>query len=831
MKKKYWVFICMLIFHYYSFAQAYKDPKIPVEKRIKSLLAQMTLEEKIDYLGGLDNYFIRSIPRLGLPAIKMSDGPVGSRNDGQSTAYPASVLSAATWDLNLVNELGQSLGSDCRARGVHILLAPGVNICRAPMNGRNFEYFGEDPYLASRLAVAYIKGLQSKRVVGCIKHFAANDQEWDRNRISSDVDERTLHEIYLPAFKAAVMEAKVGTVMDSYNLLNGEHTTQNSHLNNEILKNKWGFDGILMSDWGATYDGIAAAKGGLDLEMGAGDHMNRETLIPAIQNGIIQQSLIDDKVSRILRVIFRFGFYDKSQRDSSIPLDNPASAKVALTLAQEGIVLLKNEDNILPLDQNIIKTIALIGPNAAQYVFGGGSSQTVPFHSVSPLQGIKNQVGDKVQINCISSTNTIGDMINHAVFYTESGSEEKGLKAAYFDNISLSGTPAATRVDQKVDFNWQTGTTGIKNFPDTNFSIRWTGVIRPENSGVYTFVAKGDDGFRLWVDDKLIINDWKDQGTTQVTATTTLEAGKEYAIKLEYYDRSGSAEIHLGWADGTKSLDDAVKAASSADVAIICTGFSYESEVEGLDRSFELPGGQDVLINAVAKANPKTIVVLNAGGNVAMQKWLPNVKGLLHMWYGGQQGGEALSEILFGTINPSGKLPHTFEKRWEDNPTYDNYYDPQGTLKVDYKEGLLVGYRYYDTKQIEPQFPFGYGLSYTTFGYENLKIVSQTVKGSPGYQVSFDMKNTGKKAGAEIAQVYIKALHSSVDMPEKELKGFTRVLLKAGEKKRISLSLDSDAFSYYNTNLKKFVVDKGAYQIIVGASSRDLKLKKNVTVK
>lgn len=821
----------MLIFSYYSFSQAYKDPKIPVEKRIKSLLAQMTLEEKIDYLGGLDNYFIRAIPRLGLPAIKMSDGPVGSRNDGQSTAYPASVLSAATWDLNLVNELGQSLGSDCRARGVHILLAPGVNICRAPMNGRNFEYFGEDPYLASRLAVAYIKGLQSKRVVGCIKHFAANDQEWDRNHISSDIDERTLHEIYLPAFKAAVMEAKVGTVMDSYNLLNGEHTTQNSHLNNEILKNKWGFDGILMSDWGATYDGIAAAKGGLDLEMGAGDHMNRQTLIPAIQNGIIQQSLIDDKVSRILRVIFRFGFYDKSQQDSSIPLDNPASEKVALTLAEEGIVLLKNKDNILPLDQNKIKTIALIGPNAAQYVFGGGSSQTVPFHSVSPLQGIKNRVGAKVQINCISATSTIGDMINHAVFYTESGSEEKGLKAAYFDNISLSGTPAATRVDQKVDFNWPTGATDIKNFPNANFSIRWTGVIRPENSGVYTFVAKGDDGFRLWVDDKLIIDDWKDQGTTQVTATTTLDAGKEYAIKLEYYDRSGSAEIHLGWADGSKSLEDAVKAASSADVAIICTGFSYESEVEGRDRSFELPGGQDELINAVAKANTKTIVVLNAGGNVAMQKWLPNVKGLLHMWYGGQQGGEALSEILFGTVNPSGKLPHTFEKRWEDNPTYDNYYDPQGTLKVDYKEGLLVGYRYYDTKQIEPQFPFGYGLSYTTFAYENLKVVLQAEKGNPGYQVSFDIKNTGKKAGAEIAQVYIKALHSSVDMPEKELKGFTRVLLKAGEKKRISLSLDSDAFTYYNTNLKKFVVDKGAYQIIIGASSRDLKLKKNVTVK
>jgi beta-glucosidase len=266
-------------------------------------------------------------------------------------------------------------------------------------------------------------------------------------------------------------------------------------------------------------------------------------------------------------------------------------------------------------------------------------------------------------------------------------------------------------------------------------------------------------------------------------------------------------------------------------VAIICTGFCSEYEGEGQDRSFGLPGGQDELITAVAKANTNTIVVLNAGGNVAMQKWLPDVKGLLHMWYGGQEGGTALSGILFGTVNPSGKLPDTFEKLWEDNPTYNNYYDPSGTLKVNYKEGLLVGYRYYDTKRMEPQFPFGYGLSYTTFAYDNLRVSSQSVKGNSGYQVSFDIKNTGKKAGAEVAQVYVKAMHSSVDMPEKELKGFTRVFLRAGERKRVSLSLDSDAFSYYNTDQKKFVVDKGDYQIIVGASSRDLKLKGNVTVR
>jgi beta-glucosidase len=824
--------VLLLFIPYFSFSQGYKDPKAPIEERVKDLLSKMTIEEKIDYLGGVDGYYIRALPRLGLPAVKMSDGPVGSRNDGQSTAYPAGALAAATWDLSLVKQMGEALGSDCRARGVHILLAPGVNIYRAPMCGRNFEYFGEDPYLSGRLAVNYIKGIQSQGVSACVKHFAGNDEEWDRNRVSSDIDERTLQEIYLPAFKAAVMEGKVGTVMNSYNLLNGEHSTQNSHLNNDILKGQWGFDGILMSDWGATYDGVAAAKGGLDLEMGSGDYMNRKSLLPALQNGTISESLINDKVSRILRLIFRFGFYDRPQQEKNIPLDNPASAKVALNLARAGIVLLKNEDNVLPLDKSKIKTLAVIGPNADQYIFGGGSSQTVPFHSVTPLQGIKDLVGDKVQVNCVSSTNNIPDMIKNAVFYTEPGSEEKGLKAEYFDNISLSGTPAYTRVDPKVDFNWQLGAPNIdvQNFPVDNFSIRWTGVIRPEDSSIYTFVAKGDDGFRLWIDNKLIIDDWKDQATTQKTATISLEKGKEYAVKLEYFDHTGLSEIHLGWGDDCKSLDEATKVASSADAAIVFVGFNGEYEQEGQDRPFELPVGQNELINAVAKANPNTIVVINAGGNVYMQPWLQNVKGLLHAWYAGQEGGTALSEILFGKVNPSGKLPDTFEKRWEDNPTHDNYYDPQGTLKVKYKEGLLVGYRYYDTKQVEPQFPFGFGLSYTTFAYSDLKVIPHTVKGKPGYVVSFDIQNTGNRVGAESAQVYVKAMHPSVMMPEKELKGFTKVSLNAGEKKRVSVVLDSNAFSYYNTDLKKFVVDKGAYQIIVGASSRDLKLKGKVTV-
>jgi len=831
MKRKVCICFLLLLVSGMAFSQAYKDTKQPVEKRIKSILSQMTLEEKIDYLGGVDGYYIRAIPRLGLPVLKTSDGPVGSRNDGQSTAYPATVLATATWNVDLLKELGESLASDCHARGVHILLAPGVNICRAPMGGRNFEYMGEDPYLAGRMAVAYIKGLQGKGVAGCIKHYAGNEQEWDRNRVSSNIDERTLQEIYLPAFRAAVVEGKVATAMDSYNLLNGEHSTQNNHLNNDILKKMWGFDGILMSDWGATYDGIAAAKGGLDLEMGSGDHMNRATLIPAIKSGVISESMIDEKVSRILRIIFRYGFYDHPQQDKRIPLDNPASARVALKIAREGVVLLKNEDRVLPLDETKIKKIAVIGPNANQYVFGGGSSQTIPFHNVTTYDGIKNLVGNKIDVECVSESQNVAEMIQNAEFYTKAGSSEKGLKGEYFANMTMSGAPAYTRTDEKIDFNWGTGAPNIdvKNFPADAFSVRWTGVIRADHNTVYTFVAKGDDGYRLWVNDKLVIDGWRDQATTQQIGSIALEAGKDYAVKLEYYDHTGSAEIHLGWADNGKSIEKAAQIAAAADAAVVCVGFNGEFEQEGQDRTFELPGGQNELINAVAKANPNTIVILNGGGNVDMQPWLANVKGLLHVWYTGQEGGTAIAEILFGKVNPSGKLPDTFEKRWEDNPTHDSYYDSDKTLNVTYKEGLLVGYRYYDTKKVEPQFPFGFGLSYTTFAYSNLSVVP--VKNiTDEYTVSFDIQNTGKVAGAEAAQIYVRPIDSKVSRPDKELKGFSKVFLNPGEKKRVSVVLKADAFAYFQTALNEFVVDKGQYELIVGASSQDLKLKKMINI-
>lgn len=803
-------------------SQIYKDPKASVEERVNDLLSKMTLEEKIDYIGGYHAFYIRSIDRLGLPEIKMSDGPVGTRNDGKTTAYPASILSAATWDTALVNQLGMAIGRDARARGVHILLAPGVNIYRAPMAGRNFEYFGEDPYLSGRMAVNYIKGVQSEHVVATVKHFAGNNQEWDRNNVSSDIDERTLQEIYLPAFKAAVVEGHVGAVMNSYNLLNGVHATQNNHLNNDILKGQWKFDGILMSDWVATYDGVAAAKGGLDLEMPSAKFMNRQNLLPALQNGSLSEEVINDKVRRILRIVFRFGFYDNPQKDASLSLDNPQNAEVALNLAREGIVLLKNEKNMLPLSSNI-KSIAIIGPNADTYVAGGGSSYTQPFHFVSLLQGIKTMAPNANVTYVKGTLPSTEEYAKSSIFYTETGSSVQGLKAEYFNNQNLEGTPVATRTEKIIDHIWN-DQPDVDGIGADHFSIRYTGIIRPEKTGYYQLGVKGDDGYRLFVNDQKLIDEWHDQGANLKTTSMLMEAGKEYNVKLEYYENGGTAQITFAYYQEALDFSQAVNAAKKADVVILSVGFNSQTEGEGFDRSFELRDHQDSLINIISKANPNVVVVLNAGGNVYMEKWLPSVKALVHAWYPGQEGGTAVAEILFGKINPSGKLPASFERKWQDNPTFKNYYDDNSDKRVQYKEGLNLGYRYYDKSSVKPLFPFGFGLSYSTFKYSDIKV---TTSGKTA-TVTFTVKNTGKIDGADVAQVYVHQQHSTLSRPEKELKGFQKVFLHAGESKTVTINLNEGAFQYYNDQLNQWVLEPGKFDVLVGNSSENILLKRTI---
>ena len=837
MKKMSMVIACLLAIPPRLVAQEpfrYKNPGTPVEQRVDDLLQRMTLEEKVDMLGGVDGFYIRPNERLGIPKIKMADGPLGVRNYGPATAFPAGIAFAASWNPELVRRFGEAVGKEARSKGVHIMLSPGVNIYRAPMCGRNFEYFGEDPYLASRMVVAYVTGVQSQGVVATVKHYAANNQEYDRHKVSSDVDERTLREIYLPTFRAAAAEAKVGAVMTSYNLVNSIHASQHHHLINEVLKGDWKFDGFVMSDWESTYDGVAAANGGLDLEMPAGSHLNRDTLLPAIKNGTVTTSVIDDKVRRMLRVMFRFGFFDRAQADSSLPLYNPDSRLIALQAAREGIVLLKNSGNILPFDRKKVRSIVVAGPNAHPAVTGGGGSSRVqPFRAVGILDGITSVAGNDVKV--FFAAGVLGDneeTFRSAQFFAEFGGKEaRGLKGEYFANKELSGPPALTRVDRRINFQWEnTGPAG--HLPEDQFSVRWIGTMRVDAQGVYDFIVRGDDGYRLYVNNKLVVDNWQDQAATTVTAAVDLRANSSNEIKLEYYENSGSAEISFGWRRHQEvNNSEAVKLAATSDAAVVCVGFNSETEGEGFDRPFDLPREQEELIREIAKVNKHTVVVLTAGGNVSMTRWSEDVGGLLQAWYPGQEGGTAIAEILFGDVNPSGKLPATFEKLWEENATAASYYDEDKDKRVTYKEGVFLGYRHFDKINIKPMFPFGFGLSYTTFEYRNANIHPKSFTSDQSVTVTFDVTNTGKREGAEIAQVYVRDVESSVPRPMKELKAFQKVRLKPGEKRNVTMELDRSAFSFYDVKQNGWNTEAGEFEILIGSSSRDMKLKQAIVLR
>jgi beta-glucosidase len=805
-----------------------KLTKAEIEQKVNQIVSQMTLEEKIDYIGGYNAFYVRAVPRLGVPELKMADGPAGVRNYGRSTAYPTGIALAASWDTALVQKVGEMMGKDARARGVHFLLAPGVNIYRAPLCGRNFEYFGEDPLLASRTAAADIKGIQSQYVIATAKHYAANNQEWDRHHVSSDVDERTLREIYLPTFEAAVRDAHVGAIMDSYNLVNGVHATQSEWLNTQVLRRDWGFDGIVMSDWDATYDGVAAANSGLDLEMPSGKFMNRETLLAAIKGGQVSQASIDEKVRRILYTAMRFGFFERPQTDSSIPLDNREARKVALEAARDSIVLLKN-DGILPLNSGKVKTLAVLGPMADPASYGGGGSGLVePFSAVSILSGVRTLAGKNVNIAFSPGVPVIRGNFKSTRFTTTADGNTPGLKAEFFNNRDLLGAPALTRVDEHVAFNFDDESYAAGQ-PKYNFSARWTGYFTPEKSAPFVFSVSGDDGYRLWVDDELVIDRWIEQGETLTQKTKELQAGHHYKIRLEYFQALGGAAIGFGITDKSNvELGRARDLAAKADAVILCIGFEAMTEGEGSDRPFEISDDQQKLVDAVLAANKNTIVVITAGGNIDMSQFVEKVPGLLHAWYPGQEGGTAVAEILFGKVNPSGKLPISLERRWQDNATYNSYYDKNGNKRVAYTEGVFLGYRHFDRSTVKPLFPFGYGLSYTTFRYGGLNVSQPAADGT--VNVSFTITNTGKREGAEIAEVYVSDKHAPVPRPVKELKGFSKLHLEPGETGTVQVTLDRRAFAYYDVGTHSWKVAPGQFEILVGSSSSKVELQRKVDI-
>jgi beta-glucosidase len=682
----------------------FQDASQPLESRVDDLLSRLTLEEKISLIHGDSKFTTAALSRLGIPRRWLADGPHGvredigpdtwnpaGRTDDFSTAMPAGICLAATWNPDLGYREGEVIGQEARARGKDIMLGPGVNILRTPLCGRNFEYLGEDPFLSSRLAVGYIRGEQAQDISSCVKHFALNNQEYQRGSINVEVDERALREIYLPAFHAAVQEAGVWSVMGAYNRFRGQHCCENDYLLNNILKNEWGFKGLVVSDWGGAHNTRECATNGLDLEMGSAarnysDYYLAQPYLKLLQSGELPMAGLDDKVRRNLRVMLATHVLDAGRKTGS--LNTAAHQAVARQVAEEGIVLLKNENQLLPLDAAKLTTIAVIGENATRlHAHGGDSSGIKAFYEITPLQGLVSRAGTRVNI-----------------------------------------------------------------------------------------------------------------------------------IFSEGYRKNGGPELAAR----------AVTAAKAAEVVIYVGGLNHDRglDCEGADRpDMKLPYGQDDLIQQIIAANPKTIVVLE-GTMVEMDAWRDKVPALLQAWYPGMEGGNALARVLFGDVNPSGKLPATFPKKLSDSPAHapGNYPGTNGT--VSYAEGLLVGYRWYDAKAIEPQFPFGFGLSYTTFKYANLKLV-------PGagtneiVTAQFEIENTGQVAGAEVTQLYVHEKNPRLPRPEKELKGFKKVLLKPGEKQTVSIPLSNAAFAYYDDGKNSWVAQPDTFEILIGGSSRDIRLRDN----
>jgi beta-glucosidase len=584
-----------------------------------------------------------------------------------------------------------------------------------------------------------------------------------------------------------------------------------------------------MSDWDATYDGVAAANGGLDLEMPSGKFMNRATLVPAIKSGNVSEATIDDKVRRILRTAIQFGWLDHDQTDLSIPLLNVAGNQAALEAARSGMVLLKNDGSLLPLEKPSVKSIAVIGPDAyPAQTGGGGSAEAKPFTSVSYLEGIVNYLGDSAKVYYSRGITPLDDISKHMEFTTLASAGQEGLKTEIFNNADLSGPPAIVRTDKYVNYEPSRGGKGA----DSSVSIRWTGFFTPSVSGQYLAFVQGpgeNGGYRLYIDKKLVLDNWKQWYAFVGEVPVTLTTGP-HEIELDYYANNGwgKTTANLGIVrPETLVTAEAKSLAARADAVIIAAGFDASSEGESGDRTFRLPPGQDELINQIAAVNKKTIVVMTSGGGVDMTAWVDRVPALLEAWYPGQEGGTALAQLLFGEFNPSGRLPISIERRWEDNATHDSYYPKDGSKKVEYTEGVFVGYRHFDKSTVKPLFPFGYGLSYTSFAYKNLTISppsSGPQSSDQQVSVAFDVTNTGTRAGADVAEVFIGDHHAPVPRPVKELKGFTKVNLSPGETKNVTVKLDRRAFSYYDVKNHKWTVAPGDFDVFVARSAADIEL-------
>ena len=732
MKKIIGVIACGLFLNAAAASSQVTDKeKVQMEKRIEKLIKKMTLEEKVGLLHGNSKFYVAGVERLGIPEWSLSDGPHGVRaeinrhdwayagwtNDSASY-FPTGTAFAAAWNPELAYRRGELLGEEARWRKKDVLLGPGVNIIRSPLCGRNFEYMSEDPYMNSVLAVAYIKGLQSRDVACSVKHFAVNNQETNRTTVDVECSERALREIYLPAFKAAVQEGGALTVMAAYNKFRGEFCAENNYLVRKILRNEWGFDGVYVTDWGAAHSTVPSMEAGLDLEMGTlidkyEDWYYANPLIEAVKSGKVPMSLVDEKVGDVLRVMIKTNVLDPKKRFGPGSMNTKEHQQATYDAAAEAIVLLKNQNNLLPLDFSSIKSLAVIGDNATRKHSNGGlSSEIKAVYEVTPLGALRAKWGDKVDIRF----------------------------AQGYEKLS-------------------------------------------------TFVEGSNNG--------------------QSSGTFSSKTQESDAL-----------------------LKEAVEVARTSDVALLVCGLNHDYDTESFDRlNMDIPYGQVELIQEVVKANPRTIVVMIAGSPLNMAAVDICSPAIVWAWFNGMEGGNALVDVLSGKVNPSGKMPFTTPVSLDQSPAHALGNFPGRDLKVNYEEDILVGYRWFDTKGLPVVYPFGYGLSYTTFDYSNLNTDKETYDQADTIQATFTLTNTGDREGAEVAQLYVSDPVCSVMRPVKELKGFKKVFLKPGESRRITLDIPVSSLAFYSEAQSQFVVEPGEFILQLGASASDIKQKISVEVK
>lgn len=815
------------------------DHDLPLD-RCTQILAEMSLDEKIALLSGKDFWSIQPVERLGIPSLRMSDGPTGLRsvNSDPATVFPVGTALAASFNPDLVSEVSAAIGREAIAHGVDVLLAPGINIQRTPLGGRNFEYYSEDPVLSGIIGAAYVSGVQSQGVGTSVKHFAANNQEHRRMDGSSDVSERVLREIYLSAFEHVVRRAAPWTIMSAYNRLNGVFCSQNEWLLNTVLKGEWNYGGVVVSDWGAAKDTTGCANGGLDLEMPGPARVFGPALKQAVEGGQVPENTIDDQALRVLRLIERCGLMDGNPKEAQAQSHGSAHRKIARRAAAESMVLLKNEDSILPL--RAAEKCAVIGALADfPAIQGGGSSQVTPERIISPLEGLREHMSDAGQIvfergvDAEPRTPTI----NPCLLLTAQG--EVGLTARYFPNPDFDGAPVLARTEwwlSKLGFGEAAQSEG-----ELAFSAEWTGVLRPRFSGEHTFeLLHSNPDVCLEIDGAVLVGETTPRESELLFmilplnrrhAAIELEAGREYPIRIRYV-QPGAGSIRafnifdVKLREPAPDRDAAITAGREADVALVFVGPGTTAETEGMDRaSMRLPDEQNALVEAVSAANPNTVICVNSGGPVEMP-WADKVKAIVQCWLPGQEGGHAIADVLTGAVNPSGKLPITFPRRYADNPSFLHY---PGGAHVHYGEGLFVGYRHYDALGIEPLFAFGHGLSYTSFEVSGLEAPVRA-QAFADITVTFTLANTGDLAGAEVLQIYLEHVAPAETMPLRQLKAFAKCELAAKDHARMSLIVPGRAFAWFDVDAGDWTVTPGRYRLHFGTSSRNLPLVHEIEI-